>query len=236
MSCSSSNKNMNNINDNPDCYENEINVHTTNTNTVAPIIIRNGQIINSASIHSESNDSNDVFMPLSDQSTHSNTETNFQLPRNPIKRARLDSPNSPIHQKSKKLPIFVSTNRFNYIATDDTIQTDINNSNNIKTNASNNIINNELKTTEIDQPIIKRPPPICVRGIGNIGKLTTKLTKLIGTDNLFFKASLSSLKIQTATPDTYRKTIHHLKENNALFHTYQLREEKTFRIVKKFTP
>lgn len=169
-------------------------------------------------------------MPLSDQNTHSNAETNFQLPKNPIKRARLESPNSPIHQKSKKLPIFVSTNRFNYIATDGTIQTDSNNSNDINNKASENIINNEQETTEIDHPIIKRPPPIFVRGIG---KLTTKLTKLIGIDKFFLKASLSSLKIQTATPDTYRNTIHYLKENNALFHTYQLGEEKKFRIVIK---
>lgn len=124
------------------------------------------------------------------------------------------------------------TNKFNYLTVDDNIQID--NSEQNKQSQSNN--ENTAEETETHPQSIKKPPPIFVRGIGNITKLKNKLSKLIGSENFFFKASLNSLKIQTSVPGAYRKTIHYLKENNALFHTYQ-QEEKSFRtVVKKLHP
>lgn len=46
-----------------------------------------------------------------------------------------------------------------------------------------------------------------------------------------FKSSTNVLKIQTANPDSYRSTIHLLKEKEAQYHTYQPHEDKSFRIV-----
>jgi hypothetical protein len=35
------------------------------------------------------------------------------------------------------------------------------------------------------------------------------------------------------TPDTYRKIVSHCKERNTYYHTYQLKEERAFRLVLK---
>jgi hypothetical protein len=54
---------------------------------------------------------------------------------------------------------------------------------------------------------------------------------LIGMDNFFCKSSADRLKIQTANPDSYRTLVRYLKEQNAEFHTYQLKEDKPIRVV-----
>jgi len=36
------------------------------------------------------------------------------------------------------------------------------------------------------------------------------------------------------TPETYRKLVKYFKENNIFYHTYQLREERAYRIVNKY--
>jgi hypothetical protein len=35
-------------------------------------------------------------------------------------------------------------------------------------------------------------------------------------------------------PETYRKLVTYFKENNIVYHTYQLKEEKAYRIVIKY--
>ncbi|KAL4152805.1 hypothetical protein QTP88_000638 [Uroleucon formosanum] len=78
---------------------------------------------------------------------------------------------------------------------------------------------------------IKPPPPIFVKGIINFSELCVTLTEVIGVDNFYCKSSSDCLKIQTANPEAYRSLIHFLKEKNAQFHTYQLKEDKPTRVV-----
>lgn len=78
---------------------------------------------------------------------------------------------------------------------------------------------------------IKPPPPIFVKGIVNFPDLCAALIEKIGVDNFFCKSLADSLKIQTANPDAYRTLIHFLRDQNAQFHTYQLREDKPTRVV-----
>jgi len=41
------------------------------------------------------------------------------------------------------------------------------------------------------------------------------------------------IKINCVTPETYRNLIKYFKESNTYYHTYQLKEERTYRIVIK---
>ena len=41
------------------------------------------------------------------------------------------------------------------------------------------------------------------------------------------------IKINCLAPETYRTLIKHFKETNVYYHTYQLKEEKAFRVVIK---
>jgi len=52
------------------------------------------------------------------------------------------------------------------------------------------------------------------------------------SDNYLYMNSLNSVKIQPS-PYAYRITIHFLWDNNSLFHTNKLRENKSFRVVIK---
>jgi len=77
----------------------------------------------------------------------------------------------------------------------------------------------------------KPPPPIFVKGVADLPELCARLIELIGVDNFFCKSSADKLKIQTSNPESYSVLIHFLKDENAKYHTYQLREDKPLRIV-----
>jgi len=42
------------------------------------------------------------------------------------------------------------------------------------------------------------------------------------------------IKLNCTTPETYRKIIKHLKENNTYCHIYQLKEERAYRVVIRY--
>lgn len=134
--------------------------------TVPSKKIKNNQIVNTSSTQI---DSDEVF---SLTSQHSSGE-DFQQPKNSTKRSRIQSPNSPSPPQSKKIPIFVSTNKFEILSTEDDLQhTHCNTDNNEK----NNIYVNTNSNTEKSETF-KKPPPIFVRGIDDIHVLSAKLTK-----------------------------------------------------------
>ncbi|KAL4089046.1 hypothetical protein QTP88_024124 [Uroleucon formosanum] len=87
------------------------------------------------------------------------------------------------------------------------------------------IHNNSLNDTP------KPHPPIFVRRVIDYTEVCTKPIDLIGVDHFFCKSSADRLKIQTANPDSYRTLVRYLKEENVEFHTYQLREDKSIRVV-----
>lgn len=70
-----------------------------------------------------------------------------------------------------------------------------------------------------------------MRGVINYLEVCKEINELLGTDNFFCKASTDRVKIQTANPESYRALVHYLKDQNAQFHTYQLREDKPIRVV-----
>ena len=58
----------------------------------------------------------------------------------------------------------------------------------------------------------------------------------IAEDEQYFTKSLAKSvnKINCMTPETYRKLYKYFKENNIFCHTYQLKEERAYRIVVKY--
>ncbi|KAF0712087.1 Uncharacterized protein FWK35_00020746, partial [Aphis craccivora] len=120
--------------------------------------------------------------------------------------------------KNKKL--FITKNRYELLQVEPQITQ----------NSTTEMQNSTSETPNYVNPI-KPPPPIFVKGIVNFPDLCAALIEKIGVDNFFCKSSADSLKIQTANPDAYRTLIHFLRDQNAQFHTYQLREDKPTRVV-----
>lgn len=65
-----------------------------------------------------------------------------------------------------------------------------------------------------NNPSIKPPLLVFIRGVGDFPEIRTDLIELIGADNFVCKSSTDRLKIQN-TPDAYRLLIRYLKEEKA---------------------
>jgi len=58
----------------------------------------------------------------------------------------------------------------------------------------------------------------------------------IAEDEEYFTESLANsvIKINCLTPETNRKLVKYFKDNNTFYHTYQLKEERAYRIIIKY--
>jgi len=63
-----------------------------------------------------------------------------------------------------------------------------------------------------------------------------KSIREVAEDEQYFTKSTTNnvIKLTSSIPDTHRYLIKHFKENDIFFHTYQLKEERTYRVVLKY--
>ena len=80
-----------------------------------------------------------------------------------------------------------------------------------------------------------KPPPIFIHGVINYDEMTKHIRE-IAEDEQHHTKSLANdvIKLNCTTPETYRKIIKHFKENNTYYHTYQLKEERAYRVVIRY--
>lgn len=99
--------------------------------------------------------------------------------------------------------------------------------------ASNNNENaNEVTLPqESQQP---KPPPILIPNVGDIAKMVNKLSKVVERNEFYYKSySDGQVRLNVKTVDSYRKITKYLDDNNIIFHTYQLKQERAFTAVIK---
>ncbi|KAL4091929.1 hypothetical protein QTP88_026534 [Uroleucon formosanum] len=87
-----------------------------------------------------------------------------------------------------------------------------------------------VETDEVDE-VFKPPPAIFIKNVIDFPALCSALIEEIGFDNFICKSSNDNLKIQTSSPAVYRALVQYLKAEEAEFHTYQLKEDKSLRVV-----
>ena len=76
-----------------------------------------------------------------------------------------------------------------------------------------------------------KPPPIYVDA-KIIDPLIELLNNIAGKDNYIIKQiKIDQVKVQTNTPETFRKITRSLKEKNAAYHTFQLKTDKSYKAV-----
>jgi hypothetical protein len=76
-----------------------------------------------------------------------------------------------------------------------------------------------------------RPPPIFLHSEVDYSKLAKYLVELVGNENFSCKSSSRGIAIYPKMPSHYRLIVKTLRENGAEFHTFQLRDDKTRRVV-----
>lgn len=77
----------------------------------------------------------------------------------------------------------------------------------------------------------KRPPPIYVTNVNNYQEFLKVLIPAAEGVEFKCKSSLDSVTVYTSTSDLYRKFVSLFKSLNATFHSFQLPEDKPFRVV-----
>jgi len=140
---------------------------------------------------------------------------------NPPKHS-LSPSQSPIKKKTKTL--FVSTNRYATLEMDDQNETE-------QETLPYQDLPNSNTITNLPEKRISLPPPIIVKGVADFVSVRSELLDRVGPNSFTFKSTSNTLKIQSNSPDVYREIIHFLKDAKAEYHTYQMQENKAFRIV-----
>ena len=87
-------------------------------------------------------------------------------------------------------------------------------------------------STHSDAPFIPRPPLIFVYGVKNFKAMLDDLAD-VAEPNTYRTTALANdtVKINANTIDTYRSLEKHMKEENIVHHTYQIKTERAYRIV-----
>ena len=75
------------------------------------------------------------------------------------------------------------------------------------------------------------PPPIFINDVIDIQTMIKSIEKDISKEDNKLKINNNHVKILPTNPDAYRKLTKLLKTLNANFHTYQLKQERPFRVV-----
>jgi hypothetical protein len=127
-----------------------------------------------------------------------------RLGSNPPKRSRTDVPVASIINQN-----FTTPNPFAALSNSEDINDDI--------------------TDATPQNKDLAPPPIMVNMI-NFEAGRSALIQLIG-NNFTCSVSTKHVTIRTTSPADYRKVVKYLQEANAEYHTYQLKDDKAFRVV-----
>jgi arsenate reductase-like glutaredoxin family protein len=82
---------------------------------------------------------------------------------------------------------------------------------------------------------IPKPPPIFIYGVVNYNEMENKLAEIIEQEQYSTKSMAdNTIKVNCTTAETYRKLVAFLKGNNIVHHTYQLKQERAYRVVIKY--
>lgn len=80
-----------------------------------------------------------------------------------------------------------------------------------------------------------KPPPIFIHGVTNYNQMITSISEVAADEQYSTKSMANNMiKLNCYTPDTYRNIVKHCKDKGIYFHTYQLKEERAFRVVLKY--
>ena len=85
------------------------------------------------------------------------------------------------------------------------------------------------------QKNIPKPPPIFVYGVVDLPQMIQKLQSIAEMEQYTTRSMANNtIKINCTIPETYRKLVKFMNENNIIYHTYQPKEDRAYRVVIKY--
>lgn len=87
---------------------------------------------------------------------------------------------------------------------------------------------------ENNENAIPKPPPIFIPDVDDIKKMVESLKKVIKPEEFSYKSLRDGqVRLMLNSPDTYRTVVKHLEDTKKSFHTYQMKQERAYRVVVK---
>ena len=77
----------------------------------------------------------------------------------------------------------------------------------------------------------QKPPPIFVPGVVSVPTFINCLKQKVAETDFSYKMYKEEIKILPNSIEAYRSLVRLLNENNAMYHTYQLKQERAFRVI-----
>jgi hypothetical protein len=153
---------------------------------------------------------------------HENTnETTTQYTWQIIKKEKR---NNPIPEDGAQRPEITCSNRYEQLSQ---LQNDYN-GDTMHTYTINNIQPKE----KTNSPKNSKPPPIFVYGVTNFNDMVKHLSTTIEEDQYYCKVQPNgTIKIHVSTPESYRRLVKQLQDDKIIYHSYQLKQERAYRIV-----
>lgn len=96
---------------------------------------------------------------------------------------------------------------------------------------SNSFQELEKQTQEKEGNKIDKPPSIFVNNVYDIQPLINTLNEIAPNEYSLKCIDSNKIRIQTSKPEVYTNVIRALEQKNTQFHTYQLKSDRTFRVV-----
>jgi len=88
--------------------------------------------------------------------------------------------------------------------------------------------------SDLNEPLsaqVKPPPPIFIRTVKDYKAFCDSIKEITKGEPFSCKSSINGIKLSTSSADSYRTVIKFLQSNKADFHTFQLKEDRAFRVV-----
>lgn len=91
---------------------------------------------------------------------------------------------------------------------------------------------NQQSTTRVPEPI--KPPPLFIPGVTNIVDMIKNICKVIPSKDFNYKSLRNGeVKLSVNNIESYRKLVKCFDDKEVSYHTYQIRQERSYRVVLK---
>lgn len=96
----------------------------------------------------------------------------------------------------------------------------------------------ELQTDDADDnednATIPKPPPIYIPDVVDVNSMICNIGNIISKDNFSYKSLRNNqIRLMVKSVDSYRTLVKYLESRNIGFHTYQLKQDRSYRVVIK---
>jgi hypothetical protein len=90
-------------------------------------------------------------------------------------------------------------------------------------------------TTGAVEPKVGKHPPIFLYGVTSLPEMRKRFNEFLDKEQYVTKSiANNTLKFTCQNSDTYKKLSRYMRDNNIIHHTYQSKEERSYRVVIKY--